>query len=124
MCLGGGGILGLHDLRIVPLQPGWREYKAHTYFKKNFNYQFKGLNINWDVHIFQATYELCLWTYWFFFLQKLETSAHDIPAQHLLASGKIANLDKIQNLTVTFSVPTQKPPPTNREAIRLWITFI
>jgi hypothetical protein len=26
ICLGGGGILGLHDLRIVPLKPGWREY--------------------------------------------------------------------------------------------------
>jgi hypothetical protein len=26
ICLGGGGILGLHDLWIVPLKSGWREY--------------------------------------------------------------------------------------------------
>jgi hypothetical protein len=26
ICLGGEGILGLHDLQIMPLKPGWMEY--------------------------------------------------------------------------------------------------
>jgi hypothetical protein len=35
ICLGGEGILGLHDLRIVPLKPGWREYYLHLIIKSD-----------------------------------------------------------------------------------------
>jgi hypothetical protein len=30
ICLKGEGILGLHDIRIMPLKPGWREYMVSS----------------------------------------------------------------------------------------------
>jgi hypothetical protein len=96
MCLRGGGILGLHGLRIVPLKPGWREYMI-LFIVEVVSYN----NILYMTQLYDTTHYYLSNKWWSIMMQGL---ARKWLSNHIYKINKII-VEASLSMSLTMQVP-------------------